>query len=564
MNVKNQTPDESNERKVRLAARTSLVFMILSFLLVTCAGANSTMELKVGVYPNEPLISQEQNGTAIGLYAEILESIAAKEGWELEYVPGTLVQSYQRLDNGSIDILPAVPFIPEIEQKYILTTEAPYTDWGIVYTYRGSGITSMNDLDGKRIAHVDDIFYESFNSSPGNGNTNYSFISAGSYIEIFELLDNKETDAGIIPRSYGEIYEDQFDLEKIPFVISPTDMVFALSNNTNPEIAKQIDADISQMITENGTIHYMQENIDKDITEENLSTWESPSWLKFSVGIGGGLLLIFVILSLTLKNKVEEKTYELNSKNRELEVEIRERKIAEEKLKQYSLDLKNSNELKDLFTDILRHDLINPATVIKGYVEFLMEMEEEPRKKEAMEAIERNNKKLIELIENAAHLAKLENMDDMTFKTLDLKEIIEEVIEHLIPKLEEKDITVSFNPSGSYPADVNTTIEDVFSNLISNSIKYSPSGTNIDICVKDVDDAWEIEISDEGEGIPDEEKPFVFDRFKRAHKVNIKGTGLGLAIVKRIVDLHEGTVEVFDRAGMKGTTFKVRLQKTKI
>jgi signal transduction histidine kinase len=133
-----------------------------------------------------------------------------------------------------------------------------------------------------------------------------------------------------------------------------------------------------------------------------------------------------------------------------------------------------------------------------------------------------------------------------------------------MPKLEEKEMTITFKPSGSYPADVNTTIEDVFSNLVSNAIKYSSSGTNIDIHVNDVDDTWEIMISDEGEGIPDEEKPFVFDRFKRAHKVNIKGTGLGLAIVKRIVDLHEGSVEVLDRTDMRGTTFKVTLQKTKI
>jgi signal transduction histidine kinase len=564
MNERDLTPNESNKTKIRHTARTFLVFMTISFLLVTCAGANSTMELKVGIYPNEPLISQEQNGTAIGLYAEILESIASKEGWKLKYVPGTLNQCYQMLDNGSIDILPAVPNVPEIEQHYILTTETPYTDWGIVYTYRGSGISSMSDLNGKRIAHMDDIFYENFNSSPRNSNISYAFISAGSYIEIFEHLENKETDAGIISRSYGEVYEDQFDLERIPFVISPTEMVFALSNDTDPEIAKQIDADITQMITENGTIHYMQENIDTGKTDEDLSTWESPSWLKFSVGIGVGLLLIFVILSLTLRNKVEEKTYELNSKNRELEVEIRERKIAEEKLKQYSLDLKDSNELKDLFTDILRHDLINPATVIKGYVEFLIEVEDEPQKKEAMKAIERNNKKLIELIENAAHLAKLENMDDMTFKSLNLKEIIEEVIEHLMPKLEEKNMNINFDPSGNYPADVNTTIEDVFSNLISNAIKYSPTGTSISVEIKDVDDTWEITISDEGEGIPDKEKPFVFDRFKRAHKVNIKGSGLGLAIVKRIVDLHEGSVEVLDRTDREGTTFKVTLQKTKI
>ena len=562
MNERNLTPDESNKTKVRLAARTLLVFITLSFLLVPCAGANSTMELKVGVYPNEPLISQDQNGKAIGLYVDILESIAQKEGWELKYVPGTLDQCYQRLDNSSIDIIPAIPYIPETEQNYILTSEAPYTDWGIVYTYKGSGISSMSDLDGKRIAHVNDIFYESFNTSPGNGNISYSFIEAENYLEIFELVERREVDAGIISRSYGELHETQFNLEKIPFVISPTDMVFALSENTDPVVSKKIDYDIRLMVLEDGTIHYLSDTTEDN--DEGITTWESPSWLKYSVGIGGGLLLIFVILSLTLRNKVEEKTYELNSKNRELEVEIRERKIAEEKLKQYSLELKDSNELKDLFTDILRHDLINPATVIKGYIEYLIEVENEPRKKEAMKAIERNNKKLIELIENAAHLAKLENMDDMTFETLDLKEIIEEVIEHITPKLKEKNMTITFKPSGNYSADVNTTIEDVFSNLISNAIKYSPSETNIDMHVKDVDNKWEITISDEGEGIPDEEKPFVFDRFKRAHKVNIKGTGLGLAIVKRIVDLHEGTVEVFDRTDRKGTTFKVTLQKTKM
>jgi signal transduction histidine kinase len=562
MNDRNLTPDESNKVKVRLTARIILVFIALSFLLVPCACANSTMELKVGVYPNEPLISQNQNGTAIGLYAEILESIALKEGWKLEYIPGTLEQNYQRLDNGSIDILPAVPYNPETGQHYILTSEAPYTDWGIVYTYKGSGISSMNDLNGKWVAHVDDIFYENFNASPGNGNTSYVFIEAESYLQIFELVERREVDAGIIARSSGELYEEQFNLENIPFVISPTDMVFAVSENTDPVVTQIIDQDIRQMVLEDGNIHYLPETADDD--DEDLTTWESPSWLKFSVGLGGGLLLIFVILSLTLRNRVEEKTYELNAKNRELEIEIRERKIAEEKLKQYSLDLKNSNELKDLFTDILRHDLINPATVIKGYVEFLIEMEDEPGKKEAMEAIERNNKKLIDLIENAAHLAKLETMDDMTFENLDLREILEEVIDHLMPKLEEKEMTITFKPSGSYPADVNTTIEDVFSNLVSNAIKYSSSGTNIDIHVNDVDDTWEIMISDEGEGIPDEEKPFVFDRFKRAHKVNIKGTGLGLAIVKRIVDLHEGSVEVLDRTDRKGTTFKVTLQKTKI
>ncbi|WP_340820493.1 ATP-binding protein [Methanolobus sp. WCC4] len=527
-----------------------MLITISSLLISSAYGDSHSQVIKVGVYQNEPLISLNEDGTAEGLYIEILQNIASREGWELEFVPGTMDQSLKRLENGSIDILPAVPFVPEMDEKFILTTEAAFTDWGVVYTYKGSGISSMSDLGGKRIAYHDDIFFENFDSSPGSSNINYTFLEARDYQEVFELVQNREADAGIIARSYGEMHEDQYDVKRISFVISPTDMVFALPENA--------DTDLSLLIDEN------IRNMSSEPEEPELTTWESPGWLKFSVGIGGGLLLLFVILSLTLRNKVDEKTYELNSKNRELEVEIRERKIAEEKLKQYSLDLKHSNELKDLFTDILRHDLINPATVIKGYVEYLMEVEGEGQKKEALKAIERNNTKLISLIENAANLARFENMDELEFETMDLTSILEEVIDNLEQKLDEKQIRVEFHPEEQYPADVNATIEDVFLNLIGNSIKYSPAGTTIIIDVDDLEDAWEVSITDQGEGIPDKDKPFIFDRFKRVHKVNVKGSGLGLAIVKRIMELHEGNVEVRDGPDGKGTSFKVTLQKAKV
>jgi Signal transduction histidine kinase len=446
-------------------------------LLISCAYAS---EIKVGVYQNEPLTSINKDGAAEGLYIDILESIALREGWKLQFIPGT-----------------------------------PYTS--------------------------------------------YVFVTADNYMEVFGQVQNREDDAGIIAKSYAERYETQYDVEKISLVISPTDMVFALSKNADNEIVRIIDENIHQMVIENGNVSYPP----SETSDPDLTTWESPSWLKLSVGVGGGLLLLFVILSLTLRNKVDEKTSELNSKNRELEIEIRERKIAEEKLKQYSLELKNSNELKDLFTDILRHDLINPATIIKGYVEYLIEVESEEKKKDALEAIERSNRKLIDLIENAANLAKLENMDELDFEAMDLKEIIEDIIDNLKPKLDEKAMNIIFEPTGEYPADVNTTIEDVFSNLIGNSIKYSPAGSNITINVDDLDNEWEVSITDEGEGIPDKDKPHIFDRFKRAHKVNVKGSGLGLAIVKRIIDLHEGTVEIKDGPDGKGTAFKVSLQKAK-
>ncbi|WP_292461534.1 HAMP domain-containing sensor histidine kinase [Methanolobus sp.] len=305
-----------------------------------------------------------------------------------------------------------------------------------------------------------------------------------------------------------------------------------------------------------------EQPISRNISTAGLYTWESPMWLKLSVGIGGSLLLLMIILSFVLRDKIDEKTMELNSKNRQLEIEIRERKIAEDKLKNYSSQLKSSNELKDLFTDILRHDLINPATVIKGYVEYLIEYENDTKKITALKTIERNNLKLIQMIENAANLAKLENVEELEFEEMDLRAIIEEVVEGLQPKADDKEMHIQFVPGGNYPAQVNRIIEEVFSNLIANSIKYSPPSSVICIGVCALNDKyWKISVVDNGSGIADDDKTHIFDRFKRAEKTNIKGTGLGLAIAKRIIELHDGQIGVEDNPSGKGSVFWVTLHR---
>ncbi len=311
---------------------------------------------------------------------------------------------------------------------------------------------------------------------------------------------------------------------------------------------------------------YIQSTTGEDISNDGsavvLNTWESPLWLKWSVAIGVSLLLILIILSFIMRDEIDRKTVELNSKNRQLETEVRERKAAEEKLKKYSKQLMDSNELKDLFTDILRHDLINPATVIKGYVEYLLENEKDTKKSAALKTIERNNLKLIQMIENAANLAKLENVEELNFEEMDLKELIEDVIQGLQPRADEKDMCIDFRPKGNYPAQANRIVEEVFSNLISNSIKYSPAASRIivEICALN-DIYWKISVQDSGIGISDEDKTYIFDRFKRVGKTNIKGTGLGLAIVKRIMELHEGQTRVEDNPSGKGTVFWVTLHR---
>jgi signal transduction histidine kinase len=105
-------------------------------------------------------------------------------------------------------------------------------------------------------------------------------------------------------------------------------------------------------------------------------------------------------------------------------------------------------------------------------------------------------------------------------------------------------------------------IEQVLNNLISNAIKYSPAGGNIELNVEQSHDDVLFQVSDHGMGIPEEELPYIFEPFRRVKivKGDIPGVGLGLSVVRRIVQAHSGRIEVESRLG-KGTTFRVRLPR---
>lgn len=241
--------------------------------------------------------------------------------------------------------------------------------------------------------------------------------------------------------------------------------------------------------------------------------------------------------------------------NKLLKQEVTERRVMEQKLEQYAAELKHSNEMKDLFTDILRHDLLNPAGVVKGYADLLLEMETDIKKLQYLMNISRSNQKLIYLVEDAASYTKLDTIEDITLEKMDLRNIVVNIIESMGLQISEKHAIISFSSSGSYPAMVNPLVEQVFLNFLSNALKYGPYGGNITIDIVDAGDSWKVCFADEGEGIPEESKQAVFERFTRLKAGAIKGSGLGLAIAQRIVELHGGKLGVIDNPKGKGSVF---------
>jgi signal transduction histidine kinase len=129
-------------------------------------------------------------------------------------------------------------------------------------------------------------------------------------------------------------------------------------------------------------------------------------------------------------------------------------------------------------------------------------------------------------------------------------------------RAQEKGISLTYTCNGLKPIYADPkSIEEIFSNLVTNAINYSPGGGQVSVSANGLGEYMEIRVADTGVGIDPEELPKIFDKFyrvKHPETRQVMGTGLGLAIVKGVIEAHQGTIDVESTLG-KGTVFRILL-----
>ena len=171
------------------------------------------------------------------------------------------------------------------------------------------------------------------------------------------------------------------------------------------------------------------------------------------------------------------------------------------------------------------------------------------------------------LVRNILDLAKLQALGSVPMQKapLDLDKLLRQVVEVMVGEATEKEITLTYqmtSPTLCLTAD-GQQLERVFLNLLSNAIKYTPDGGVVTLMAALLDQQIQVAIQDNGYGIPSDELPYLFERFRRVKGVEgkIDGTGLGLAITKALVEQHGGQITVATKVGA-GSTFTVFLPLT--
>lgn len=261
------------------------------------------------------------------------------------------------------------------------------------------------------------------------------------------------------------------------------------------------------------------------------------------------------ILDYINKGELLRKNSELMGMTKELESRNRE--------------LQESNKLKDLFIDIMRHDILSPAGVIRSYSELILE--DDPGNQD-VEIIHKNTLRLINMVDKTNLYSLLESKRNIDCIKIDLKNLIEDVCMEFQPVAENIGLKIENNISNPMPFKTNPLFREVFLNLLTNVEKYAAGGKKLIIDASDQGHEYLISFKDFGEGIPARHREKVFNRFQRINKGPIKGTGLGLAIVKRMVEMQGGSIWVEDNIvefkengkpvkKKQGCVFKIKLPK---
>lgn len=276
-------------------------------------------------------------------------------------------------------------------------------------------------------------------------------------------------------------------------------------------------------------------------------------------GILGTLILLAIsgLYTFRLRNK------KLSAEKQNLELKNREAELAKE-----------TEEFKARFLSNISHEFRTPLTLINGHLEILKK-EGNSKNQKRFDEMEYSGQRLLQLINQLLDLTKLEkNQYHLYYKKGDIMTESQNYIQAFHSLAEQRNINLTTEITESAKekfsqkdfAYSSETLASIFNNLVSNAIKFTPTGGNVHCEIDFKNDNLYISISDTGTGIPEKDLPHIFDRFYQVateEKPIYEGSGIGLAIVKELALLHNGDITAENNEN-GGSTFTVWLSEGQI
>jgi signal transduction histidine kinase/CheY-like chemotaxis protein len=254
-------------------------------------------------------------------------------------------------------------------------------------------------------------------------------------------------------------------------------------------------------------------------------------------------------------------------------LDITELKLAEQRREEILAAERSAREeaerlgrMKDEFLATLSHELRTPLNAILGWSQVLSRgpLDEEDAR-QGLEAIERNARAQTQMIEDLLDMSRIiSGKVRLDVQRLTLGDVASAAVQSVRPSADVKGVRLStvIDPYAGPVAGDSSRLQQVVWNLLTNAIKFTPRGGQVQVVLERINSYVQLSVSDTGEGISAEFLPHVFERFRQADASTTRrhgGLGLGLNIVKQLVELHGGTVQATSAGKGRGATFSFKL-----
>ncbi|ACH39942.1 periplasmic substrate-binding sensor histidine kinase response regulator, PBPb, PAS and Hist_Kin_Sens domain-containing [Citrifermentans bemidjiense Bem] len=292
--------------------RLTLLLAAFCFLLAASAalGADSKARMiRVAAFNFYPCIFQ-QEGKVQGGFVDLIDEVARREGWKVEYLYGDWADGISRIKNGEVDLLTAVAWTPE-RSKFLDYSKTPLlTVWGELYVRRQSQLSNLKEIQGKSVAVMKaDFNGASFRNMIDKFGISCRFVEYGNFEQIFDAVSSGKVDAGVVNNTFGTAKQHQYGLASSGIIFNPFDIYLAAGKGENVQVLAALDRYLAAWRAAEGSPYHLA-----------LKRWSygnaaalhvTPQWL-FPALIGcvliWGAATAFIVL---LRRQVNRKTREM-------------------------------------------------------------------------------------------------------------------------------------------------------------------------------------------------------------------------------------------------------------
>lgn len=314
-----------------------------------------------------------------------------------------------------------------------------------------------------------------------------------------------------------------------------------------PELADQVEPLLRQVL-ETGEPRLNLEIEGETAAAPGLRRTWLESWFPFRKSAAEVSGINIVVLEVTERKQLQQQR----------EVLLAAAEVARQEAEQ-------ANRAKDEFIAVVSHELRSPLNAILGWAKLLQTRSFEPAMlKRGLETIERNVETQVQLIEDLLDISRMARGTlRLNFMPVNLVALVEETLLNLQPSITANQLDLVYYP-GSEEIRVSGDLhrlQQVFANLLTNAIKFTPAGGQVEVRFVNCGAQVQIMVIDTGKGIAADFLPYIFDRFRQGNDAREpqEGLGLGLAIVRHLVELHKGTIQAASAGPGQGATFTVTL-----